>query len=72
MILYPQPMLEDIILISEWHQIYNGILLSHGKESIWVSPNEVDEHRVYYTEWSQKEKNNYHILICICIYIYGL
>ena len=23
---------------------------------IWVSPNEVDEPRAYYTEWSQSEK----------------
>ena len=36
--------------------IYNGILLSHKKECIWVSSNEVDELRVYYTEWSKSEK----------------
>ena len=41
--------------------IHNGILLSHKKECIWVSP-EVDEPRNYYTEWSQKEKDKYHIL----------
>ena len=29
---------------------YNGILLSHNKEHIWVSSNEVDEPRAYYTE----------------------
>ena len=28
----------------------NGILLSHKKERIWVSSNEVDEPRAYYTE----------------------
>ena len=42
--------------------IYNGILLSHKKEHIWVSSNEVDKPRAYYTEWSQKEKYKYHIL----------
>ena len=38
--------------------ICNGILLSHKKECIWVSSNEVDEPRADYTsEVSQKEKN---------------
>ena len=41
--------------------MYNGILLSHEKEHIWVSSNEVDEPRAYHTEWSQKEKDKYHI-----------
>ena len=36
--------------------IYNGILLSHKKEHIWVSSNEVDEPRAYYTEWSKSER----------------
>ena len=36
--------------------IYNGILLSHKKECTWVSPNEVDEPRAYYTEWSKSER----------------
>ena len=36
--------------------IHNGILLSHGKECIWVSSNEVDEPRAYYTEWSKSER----------------
>ena len=35
--------------------IYSGILLSHKKEHIWVSSNEVDEPRAYYTEWSKSE-----------------
>ena len=30
--------------------IYNGILLSHKKEYISVSPNEADEPRAYHTE----------------------
>ena len=29
--------------------IHNGILLSYKKECIWVSSNEVDEPRAYYT-----------------------
>ena len=47
----------------EWIKLlwYNGILLSHKKERICVSSNEVDEPRAYYTEEvsevSQKEKN---------------
>ena len=36
--------------------IYNGILLTHRKEHIWVSANEVDEPRAYYTEWSKSER----------------
>ena len=35
---------------------YSGILLSHRKEHIWVSPNEVHEPRPYYTEWSKSER----------------
>ena len=42
--------------------IHNGILLHHEREPIWVSANEVGEPRVYYTAWSKKEKNKYHIL----------
>ena len=36
--------------------IHNGILLSHKKEHIWVSSNEVDEPRAYYTEWCKSER----------------
>ena len=36
--------------------IHNGILLSHKKEHIWVSSNEVDEPRTYYTEGSKSER----------------
>ena len=36
--------------------IYNGILLSRKKEHIWVSSNEVDEPRTYYTEWKWKKE----------------
>ena len=37
--------------------IENGILLSHKKEHIWVSLNEVDEPRTYYTEWGESERD---------------
>ena len=33
--------------------LHNGILLSYEKECIWISSNEVDEPRAYYTEWSK-------------------
>ena len=36
--------------------IHNGILLSYKKEHIWVSSNELDEPRAYYTEWSKSER----------------
>ena len=36
--------------------IYNGILLSHKKEWIWVSSSEVDESRACYTEWSKSKR----------------
>ena len=36
--------------------IHNGILLSHKKECIWGSSNQVDEPRTYYTEWSESER----------------
>ena len=43
--------------------IYNGTLLSHKKECIWVSPNEVDEPRaIIQSKINQKEKYKYHIL----------
>ena len=36
--------------------IHNRILLSHKKEHIYVSSDEVDEPRTYYTEWSESER----------------
>ena len=36
--------------------IYNGTLLSHKKDQIWVSSSEVDEPRACYTEKSKSEK----------------
>ena len=35
---------------------YNGILLSHKKEHIWVSSSEADEPIARYTAWSKSEK----------------
>ena len=46
--------------------IHNGILLSHKKECIWVSSDEVDEPRTYYTEWRESERERYCILMHIC------
>ena len=37
-------------------EIYDEILLSHKKEHIWVSSDEVDEPRAYYTEWGKSER----------------
>ena len=36
--------------------LHNGVLLSHYKEHIWISSNEVDETGAYYTEWSKAER----------------
>ena len=36
--------------------ICNEILFSHKKERIWVSSNEVDKPRAYYTEWNNSER----------------
>ena len=35
---------------------YNGIILCHIKEWIWISSSEVDEPIAYYTEWSNLER----------------
>ena len=32
------------------------VLFSHKKECIWVSSDEMDEPRTYYTEWSESER----------------
>ena len=36
--------------------IYDAVLFSHKTEHIWVSSNEVDKPRTYYTEWSKLER----------------
>ena len=47
---------------------HSGILLSYKKECIWVSSNEVEKPKAYYTEWSQKEKDK----CCVLTHIYGI
>ena len=37
-------------------KVHNGVLLSHWKEYIWISSNEVDETGAYYTEWSKPDR----------------
>ena len=46
----------------------NGILLSHEKECIRVSSDEVDEPRTIQSDVSQKGNDKYHILM----HIYGI
>ena len=48
--------------------VHNGIFLSHKKEHIWVSSEEVDEPRTYYANWNKSEKDKYSILM----HIYGI
>ena len=43
----------------------NYSLLSHEKEWSWVNSSEVAEPWTYYTEWSQKKKSKYHVLMLI-------
>ena len=51
----PRCPLTDEWIKKLWY-IHNGILLSHKKECIWISSDEVDEPRTYYTEWSESER----------------
>ena len=37
------------------------------KEHIWVSPNEVDEPRAYYTKWSKSERERQVLHINTCV-----
>ena len=39
--------------------LYNGILLSHKKEHIWVSTSEVDEPRAYKVKLVRKRETNF-------------
>ena len=36
--------------------VYNGILVSHKEEQMWVSWTEVDKPTACYTEWSKPER----------------
>ena len=57
------------IYIYTYTHTHNGILLGHKKKRIWVSSNEVDEPRTYYTEWSESEREKKY---CILIHIYRI
>ena len=46
------------------------MLLSHKNEHIWVSANEVDELRSYYTLWNKSEIEKQ--ILCINTYIWNL
>ena len=48
--------------------MHNEILLSHKKEHIWISSNEVDEPKAYYMEWSKSEREKQ---ISLLAHIYG-
>ena len=50
--------------------IHNGTLLSHEKERIWVSSNDMDETRACYTDWSNSETEKQ--ISYINAYIYGI
>ena len=50
--------------------VYNGILLSHKKDHIWLSSNEVDELRAYYIEWSNSKREKQ--VLKINAYIWNL
>ena len=50
-------------LADEWIKYIYTMEWYSAVEHIWVSSNEVDETGAYYTEWSKKEKHQYHILI---------
>ena len=46
-----------------WYIYTMEIFLTHKEEHIWMSSNEVNEPRAYFTEWSKSEKEKqYHIL----------
>ena len=49
--------------------IHKGILLSHKKEHIWVSPNEVDEPRTYYMQSEVRKRKK---ILYINSYIWNL
>ena len=49
---------------------YKRILLSHKKEHIWVSSEEVDEPRACYTEWNKSEREKQ--VLYINTYIWNL
>ena len=50
--------------------IHNGMLLNYKKEHIWVTSNEMDEPRAYYTEWEKSERER--LILYINTYIWNL
>ena len=50
--------------------VQGGILLSYKKECNWISSNEEDEPRVYYTEWSQSERERQ--ILYTNVYVWNL
>ena len=59
----PRHPLTDECIKKMWYIYTIEIFLSHKEERIWISSNEVDEPRAYFTEWSKSEKEKqYHIL----------
>ena len=48
------PFKEILFSVKKW--------FTHNKEHIWVGPNEVDELRARYTDWSKSEREKCHIL----------
>ena len=51
-------------------RIYNGILLGHKNEQIWVSSSEADEPGACYTEWSKLEREKQ--ILYINTYVWSL
>ena len=49
--------------------IHNGILLSHKKECVCVSSDEVDEPSTYYTKWSESKRESKCLIL---MHIYGI
>ena len=52
----PRWSLTDEWMKKFWCVYTMELLLSHTKECIWLSSNEVDEPRAYYTDWSKSER----------------
>ena len=70
-----QDMEATLMMIDRWVgkeavvHLYNGIIISHKKEHIWVISNEVDEPRAYYTEWNKSEREKQ---ISYKTHVYGI
>ena len=47
---------------------HNGIFLSYKKGRTWVSSNEVDEDRIYYTEWSKLGRERQILYVNACVW----